>query len=144
MQEQTKSQLMVFTTLARAIVENAERMQTFLPMMDSPEGVIQAVQSVIGAIEQKKPVPPDVVPLLGVNIYMLMVDMAHNATGEDPDPDIVKSVIGQILATFRRSHAEQGEGMRLEAGEPAPEQMQEQQAGTEQPVGGLVGRAMRG
>ncbi len=131
--------------VARAIVENAERMKTFLPMMDSPEGVLQAVQSVIGAIEQKKPVPPNVVPLLGVNIYMLMVDMAHNATGEDPDPGIVKSVIGQILSTFRQSHPEAPETAAMEQAEPAPEQMQEQQAGTEQPIGGgLVGRAMRG
>ena len=139
MEEGTKAQLAQFTMMARAVVENAERMKSFLPMMDSPEGAIQAVQSVIGAIEQKKPIPPRVVPLLGVNCYMLMVDMAHNATGEEPDPQIVRQVAMEILSTFSQSHAAAPEP----AAEPAPEQMQEQQAGMEQPAGGgLIGRAM--
>lgn len=109
MDEQKETRLGVFTLLARPIVENAKRMETFLPMMDSPEGVIQAVQSVIGAIEnqKKRRVPPDVAPLLAVNVYLLMVDMAHKATDEEPDEKIVKSVIVQLLATFRKDYSAQ-------------------------------------
>ena len=80
-------------------------------MLDTPEGAIQAVQTVVGAIDQKKPVPPDIAPLLGVSVYMLLVDLAHNVTGEQPDANIVKSVIGQLMATMAgayRQKARQG------------------------------------
>lgn len=104
MDPQRKQTLTSFTTAAKAVIYNTKRMQGLLPMMSTPDGAIQAVQTIVGAIEQKKPVPPDIAPLLGVNIYMLMVDMAHKVTGENPDPGIVKTVMGRILATMNQSH----------------------------------------
>jgi len=104
MDPQRKQTLASFTAAAKAVIYNTKRMQGLLPMMSTPDGAIQAVQTIVGAIEQKKPVPPDIAPLLGVNIYMLMVDMAHKVTGENPDPGIVKTVMGRILATMNQSH----------------------------------------
>ena len=104
MDPQRKQTLASFITAAKAVIYNTKRMQGLLPMMSTPDGAIQAVQTIVGAIEQKKPVPPDIAPLLGVNIYMLMVDMAHKVTGENPDPGIVKTVIGRILAAMNQSH----------------------------------------
>jgi len=39
-----------------------------------------------------------------VNVYMLMVDMAHKVTGEAPDPNIVKAVIGKIIGAMSQSY----------------------------------------
>ena len=120
MDPQRKGALMQFTTAAKSIIFNADRMRQFLPMMDTKSGAIQAVQAVIGAIEQKKPVPADIAPLLGVNVYMLMVDLAKDATGMAPDPAIVQGVVGEILATMKRAYS------------------QKQPAQPAQPVGGII------
>lgn len=122
MDPQRKGALMQFTTAAKSIIFDAGRMGKFLPMMDTKAGAIQAVQAVIGVIEQKKPVPPDIAPLLAVNVYMLMVDLAKDATGMAPDPAIVKGVVGEILATMGRAYGGQN---------PAPAQP---------PAAGIIGQ----
>ena len=104
MEPQRKQTIAAFTTAAKAVLYDVKRMQGLLSMMDTQDGAVQAVQTVIGAIEQKKPVPPDIAPLLGVNVYMLMVDMAHKVTGENPDPNIVKAVIGKIIGAMSQSY----------------------------------------
>ena len=109
MDPQRKGALMQFTTAAKSIIFDAGRMREFLPMMDTKSGAIQAVQTVVSVIEQKKPVPPDIAPLLAVNVYMLMVDLAKDITGMEPDPGIVKGVVGEILATMVQSHGRQGQ-----------------------------------
>jgi hypothetical protein len=101
--------------------------------------------------------------LLGVNAYMLMVDVAQEATGNSPDPAIIKQVIAKIVQSIGQSHgpkqeaaeqpqAEGAEGMppeesetpKMEAGEPKVEQQEEQQDGTEIPMGkGIIGGAIR-
>lgn len=102
MDPQRKGALMAFTNAAKAVLYDAGRMRQFLPMMDTKSGAIQAVQAVVSVIEQKKPVPPDIAPLLAVNIYMLMVDMAREITDQEPDPAIVKTVVGELLATMQQ------------------------------------------
>lgn len=106
MDPQRKGALMQFTTAAKSIIFDANRMRQFLPMMDTKSGAIQAVQAVIGVIEQKKPVPANIAPLLGVNVYMLMVDMAREITGMEPDPEIVKGVVGEILAAMTQAYGQ--------------------------------------
>lgn len=124
MDPQRKSALEQLITAAKAVIFDAKRMSQFLPMMDTKSGAIQAVQSVMAVIEQKKPVPPDLSPLLGASIYMLMVDMAKDVTGMQPDPAIVQTVVGEILAS-----------MKPAAGQPAPQGDPPMQ---EQPAGGLM------
>lgn len=136
MDPQRKQTLTSFTTAAKAVIYDTKRMQGLLPMMDTPEGAIQAVQTIVGAIEQKKPVPPDIAPLLGVNVYMLMVDMAKEITGMEPDAGIVKGVVGEILATMAQSHGRQGQ-MAQPGGQPG------QAAPAQQPPqGGIIQKAM--
>ena len=106
MDPQRKSALMQFTTAAKFIIFDANRMRQFLPMMDTKTGAIQAVQTVIGVIDQKKPVPDNIRPLLAVNVYMLMVDIAQEATGAKPDPEIVKGVIVELLQTMIQKPAQ--------------------------------------
>lgn len=143
MNPQMQGDLLKFTNAAKAVIYDAGRLKQLIPLLDSKDGAIQAVHAVMSVIEQKKPIPPSIAPLLGVNAYMLMVDMAHNITGLSPDPEIIKAVVGEIVTTVQQSHAEQGESPQQEQAEPPQQEMQEQQAGTEMPIGqGLVGRQM--
>lgn len=121
---QAKSELDKFTMVAKKIIYNAERMKQFMQMLGTPEGAVTAVQSVISVIERRKPVPPELLSLLGVNIYMAMVDIAQESTGHKADPGVMKSVIGAILQKMKSSQPQQ----------PAqPEQPQ-----PAQPQGGLL------
>lgn len=115
MDPQKKTALMEFTVLAKSIIFNEKRLQELIPMMGTPDGSVQAVQAVVGALEQKKPVPPDVAPLLGMNVYMLLVDMAHQVTGDEPDEQIVLSVIKMIFQSMK----ERGGGEAM-PGDAAP------------------------
>ena len=153
MDPQKKSALMQYTTAVKAVIYDAGRMQEILPMLDTRGGAIKAVQAVIAVIEKKKPIPPGIAPLLAVNTYMLLVDMAReivrdeNDNPVEPDPGIVKGVTQELMSTIQSSHgAPQPETMETaqsEQMEAPAEQSAEMAAGQEQPMG-LVGRSMKG
>ena len=134
MDPQRKERLAQFTTAVKGVIYNPERMKQFLPMLDTKNGAIQAVQAVIAVIEQKKPVPPDIAPLLGAATYMIMVDMAKDVTGMSPDPEIVKGVVGEILATMGQAYG----------GKTPPAGPQDPAAAppTEEAPGGIMQKAM--
>jgi hypothetical protein len=98
---ESKDRLMRFTIIAKAIIYDAERMKQFLQLMNTKDGAITAVKSIMGVIENKTQIPPDIAPLLGVNIYMLLVDVAQEITGGKPNPKIIKSVIAQIVNSIQ-------------------------------------------
>lgn len=101
---QQKNALVQYTTIAKAIIFNAERMKKFLTMLDTKQGAITAVKTVMGAIEQKKPIPKDITMLLAINIYILMVDMAQDATDMKADKNIVQGVITAIMKSTMDSY----------------------------------------
>lgn len=94
---QSKDLLAKLTIVAKKIIYNPERMKQFMQMMGTPDGAITAVQSVISVIDQKTDIPPNILPLLGINVYMVMVDVAQAATKLQPDSGIMKAVISKIL-----------------------------------------------
>jgi len=94
---QSKDLLAKLTIVAKKIIYNPERMKQFMQMMGTPDGAITAVQSVISVIDQKTDIPPNILPLLGINVYMVMVDVAQAATKLQPDAGIMKAVISKIL-----------------------------------------------
>ncbi len=94
---QSKDLLAKLTIVAKKIIYNPERMKQFMQMMGTPDGAITAVQSVISVIDQKTDIPPQILPLLGINVYMVMVDVAQAATKLQPDAGIMKAVISKIL-----------------------------------------------
>ena len=96
-----KSLLSKYTTLAKKIIYNPERMKAFLKMMGSKEGAVTAVQTVLSAIDKLKPVPPQILPMLAVNCYMIMVDVAQEGTGQQADPGIMEEVVGMLLETAK-------------------------------------------
>ncbi|MES3041790.1 MAG: hypothetical protein V4730_11665 [Pseudomonadota bacterium] len=107
MTPKTKDRLSRFTLIAKAIIYDSNRMQQFLQMMSTKDGAITAVKSVMGAIDSKKPIPADVAPLLGVNVYMLLVDVAQDVTGRKPNPEIIRDVIWKIMNLVKPAEQEQ-------------------------------------
>lgn len=126
----SKNSLMKFTMAAKKVIYNPERMKAFMQMLGSPEGAITAVQSVLAVIEKKRPIPPNVVPLLAVNCYLVMVDVAQAATKVKPDPGVMKQVIAAIMSKV------QSTGQPTQA--PAPQQAM--QAPQQQPRGIIASR----
>ena len=121
-----KATLSKYNSVAQKIIYNPERMRSFLKMMGTKEGAVQAVQTVIAAIDKLKPVPPQLLPMLAVNSYMLMVDVAQEATGHQADPDVMEQVVAQILQTVHGMSQQQPQDQGMlaqmqEQGEPAGE-----------------------
>lgn len=120
MEPQDKSRLTVFTQMAQKIIYDTERMREFMKMLGTKEGALIAVQTVMAVIEQSRPVPPQLAPLLGMNIYMIMVAMAQDVTGKKADSKIMREVVNSILTTTVKAH------------QPQPTEPTGQQAETEQ------------
>ena len=135
MNPKVKEDLMSFTLAAKAVVYDAKRMESFLPMIETRNGAIQAVQSVMAAIDMKKPIPPSVAPFLGVNIYVLMVQMAQDITGRKADKAIMQKVIFDILGNVLKSHGKPKQPSQ--PAQPAAQPMAQQPAAQPQP--GLIG-----
>lgn len=96
---QSKDMLTKFTMAAKKIIYNADRMKHFMQMLGTPDGAVTAVQSVIAVIEKRAQVPDNILPLLGINVYLAMVDVAQAATKHKPDPGIMKAVIQKIMGS---------------------------------------------
>ena len=94
-----KSQLSKYTQAVKAIIYNADRMRQLAPMLDTRDGAVKAVLAILGAIEQKKPIPADIKTLLGINAYILMVDMLQEIHGQKPDNKAVSQTILAIIKT---------------------------------------------
>lgn len=103
MTPEIKDRLTRFTLAAKAVIYDAGRMQQFMQMMGDKDGAITAVKTVMGTIDTKIPIPADLAPLLGVNIYMMLVDVAREITGKKPSPEIVRDVIWKILKGIQPS-----------------------------------------
>lgn len=86
-----------FTAAAKGIIYDAKRFEPLLKMMDTRDGAIQAVKAVMGTIETKKPIPPQIAVQLAFNIYVLLVDMAEQSTGMKADKRIVMDVSKAIM-----------------------------------------------
>ena len=122
---QDKSTLEKYTKVAKKIIYNPERMKKFLRMMGTKEGAVTAVQTVVAAIDKLKPIPPQILPMLAINAYMIMVDIAQDGTGTKASPQVLNEVIGLILQTAQsmtqQAPAQGPQGMlaKMQAQEPA-------------------------
>lgn len=101
--DERKNLLEKYTLLARDFIYNPERMREFLKMMGSKQGTVIAVQTVMEAIHAKREVPPDISPLLAINIYMTLVDQAQLITGRKIDPRIIDEVVTMLLQFMKNS-----------------------------------------
>lgn len=90
-------ELKKYITAAQTAVYEPKRAKMYLPMLDTRQGSVAAVGSVMGALDAARPIPDEIRETLAVHIYMLMVDVAMNATGEKPDKAIMKQTISAII-----------------------------------------------
>jgi hypothetical protein len=123
---QSKEVLTKFSMVAKKIIYDPERMKQFMQMLGSTQGALAAVQTVMAVIEKQRPIPPEIAPYLGVNIYMIMVDVAQEVTQHKPSPEIIKGVIETIMKTVQQSHGQQ------------------QAAPAQSPPQGIIGSQMQG
>ena len=120
-----------YTALAKDIIYNADRFSKLRNMMGSPQGAVLAVKTVLGAIEQAKPIPPNLARNLAVNTYLVLVDMAQAASEQEDEvpvkasPEKMKKVIGMLLKETNLTHGPQ-QGAQPPQGQPqqppAPQQ----------------------
>jgi hypothetical protein len=122
MNPQDKVALTKFTLVAKKIIYDPQRMKMLLQMMGSKLGALHAVHAIIAIIEKNKPIPPAIIQQLGVNAYLIMVDVAQSVTGHKADPKIVHEVMAAIHQTT----------------DQAPQPVQPQQI----PAQGIIGSRM--
>lgn len=108
MQPKKKERLMAYTAAAKAIVYEPSRAEKLVAMAASPQGAQQAVDTVFAALEQRKPIPPAIAPLLAVNIYMILVDLAQQVVGQPPDSKMLLDTIKTLLAEYTKRYATKG------------------------------------
>jgi hypothetical protein len=97
MNPQIKDRLVKLTSAAKAVIYEPKRMMAFLQLMGTKEGALTAVRTVMAAIENKTQIDAPVKPLLGVNIYMVMVDVAQEVLQKKPSARVIKEVVDMIL-----------------------------------------------
>ena len=119
---QRKQLLAKYTKAAKAIIYNADRMKQIAPMLDTRDGAVKAVSTVISTIEQKKPVPQEIKIYLGINIYIMIVDLIQDAYGKKPDKKAVMLTGLEIVKSLA-----------------APKQATPQTQQTSMPQAGLIG-----
>lgn len=93
-----------YTNAAKHVIYDPSRFKHLLGMLGTKAGAIQAVHLVMAIIEKNKPIPPAIAKQLGVNIYLLMVDVAEQVTKHQADPQIVHDVVGQLSGSIDKTH----------------------------------------
>ena len=106
-QPQAKESLKKYTTAAKHIIYDANRMREFAKMMDTRDGAVKAVQSIMALMEQTKPIPDNIEPLLGVNIYIIMVDMMQEIHQQAPDKQAVAQTMMAIIKAVAKQPVQQ-------------------------------------
>jgi hypothetical protein len=129
MNPQDQQLLTRLTMAAKKIVYDPQRFKVFLKMLGTKDGAIIAVHTVLAVIQKATQVPPELLPQLGVNTYLIMVDVAQSATGHKADPKIVHDVIQQIMSESATQPAS--------ASQPAPSPAQ-----STPPAQGIIGAQM--
>lgn len=106
MDQDKQSRLLKFTNAAKAVIYDPARMEKFMQLLGTVDGAVTAAKTVVAAIDQASPVPDDVAPLIAVNSYMLMVDVAQEVMGLKPSPKIIQQVIAAILKDYAEHSAQ--------------------------------------
>lgn len=101
MEQVTNGPLMQYTMAAKAIIYNADRLRALIKLIMSKPGAITAVHTVMQSIQLKKPIPPELAPMLSVNIYIMLADAAYQVTGVKPDPAIMQGVIKDLISSVK-------------------------------------------
>ena len=94
---QDKSMLTKFTLLAKKIIYDPARAKSLAKIMDADGGITQATLTVLGAVETVKPVPPNLRPMLAVNILIIILDMAEEVMKVEIPQEALMGEINKVL-----------------------------------------------
>ena len=123
-----QSDLQKYTQIAAKVILNPKRMKSFMGFLNTKEGAVQAALTVVAAVDQLKKVPPEMQGQLAVNAYLLMVDVASNATGIKPSNKVLVEVIRQILtASGGATNVVQKNAAPATPDQPGPENQETEQ-----------------
>jgi hypothetical protein len=129
MSPQDIATLSKLTMIAKKIIYDPKRMMTFLKMLGTVDGAITAVHTVTAAIQQHTQVPPNLLPQLGANVYLVMVDVAQEVTHHKADPTIVHNVVGKIMSQATQTPTPSQPAPAAAQSTPAPQGIIGQQMG---------------
>lgn len=115
--DETKSTLAKYTQLAKKIIYTPERAKALADLMESSDGPVQAVMTVLAGIENLKPIPPDVRTMLSINVLMIILDLAEQVTGQDIPEQVLMGEIQKVLEAVTAPAPEQP----AQTPEPEPE-----------------------
>lgn len=118
-----KEELFKWITVAKMAVYDKGRAEQYLPLMQSRGGAVQAVLSLLAALEQKREVPAPIRPMLAMNIYMMMVDVAMGATGEQPSKEAMVQTMKALMQGLEQPGAQPGAQPQPAQPQQAPQGM---------------------
>lgn len=114
-----KTQLTKLTMAAQSIIYDAKRGKSLLDMMDSPEGCVQAVHTVMSAVNKKQKIKHEESVLLAPAIFLVLVDFAKGL-GKTLPPKKVQQVIKMLMDEANATY--KTEEQPTEPEQPAPVQ----------------------
>lgn len=109
------------TLIVKKIVYDPQRFKIFLKMLGTQQGALQAVHTVLAIIQKQTQVPEQLLPQLGVNAYLIMVDVAQQTTGHKADPMIVHQVVQAIMKSTTQPAAPSQPAPAPAQSAPAPQ-----------------------
>jgi hypothetical protein len=121
-----KAEFKKYIDLAKMAIYDKKSVGELAKLMETPQGAVVAVQTVLGSMEQATDIPPEIGIRLAPVIYLLLVDLLSEATKRKPSPEIMQKVmmsINQTVASTYKKASTQNQpdpGLIGEAmGEPA-------------------------
>ena len=99
--------LVPFILAAKAVIYDAKRAAPLLAMLSTKSGAINAVHTVTAAIDQKKPIPKNILPILGVSVLMLLLDVMKQVTGQAAPKPMMAEVVKMLLSELDQQPAAQ-------------------------------------
>ena len=91
-------QLPQFVRAAKAILYDAKRLAPLLAMLETTAGAVNAVHTVMAAIEHTKPVPQDIKSDLSISILALLIEAIQESGDEKVKPELADKVIQALKA----------------------------------------------
>jgi hypothetical protein len=94
---QDHTALQKYTPMVKEIVDDADQIDLLLPLLGTIDGVLLAVNDLTEKLDLVRPVPRNILPLLGINICFLLMEMSRVQTNKIPEPAFLRAVIKRIV-----------------------------------------------
>lgn len=85
-----------YVQLAKQAIFDKQLAPQLAKMMQTTQGAVIAVKTVLGAMQQGAQVPAEIGVRLAPVIYLLIVDMLKDATNQRPDPAVMRKVMAMV------------------------------------------------